>query len=158
MSDLAQRVLRLGFSLALLGAVLSGSAHGLHAQGASPQATPVMPSTPVGEQLAWVLDQLNGGAASLTEADIEARFDPSFLAQFPAPMILQLLQQTAVEQAPIMFADFLAPPTDTAATALIETATGERGALTITVAPEPPHRITRLELGEAPPEATVTGR
>ena len=124
---------------------------------ASPAAA--MPATPVGGQLAWVLAQLNGGAAALTEAEVTARFAPAFLATFlPAPALLDLLRQTAAQYAPVTVTGFAFPPTDTGAVALVELATGERGAVYLTVEADPPHRVTRLDLAEAPAPPSPTGR
>ena len=77
MHRLTHLVLALGLTLALVGAVPALGPGGVRAQDAAPPAAPaVLPATPVGDQLAWVLAQLNGGAATLTEADVAARFAP----------------------------------------------------------------------------------
>jgi pimeloyl-ACP methyl ester carboxylesterase len=132
------------------------------AQGGTPGvSTPrvEIPASPVGDQLAWVFAQFNGGAATLTEHDITARFAPAFLTQFlPAPDLLDLLRQTATEYAPITVTGLAFPPTATGAVARVELATGEHAAIYITVEPEPPHRITRLDLSEAPAQPSPIGR
>ena len=118
-----------------------------------------LPTSPVGEQLAWVLAQLNGGAATLTEAELTAHFAPAFLANvLPAPVLLDLLRQTAAQYAPVTVTGFAFPPTATGAVALVTLATGERGAAYLTIEPSPPHRITRLDLAEAPAPPSPTGR
>ncbi len=91
------RILVLAVVLAVLGALLAPGIGYVGAQDATPAATPpAIPATPVGDQLAWMLGQLNGGAATLTEADVTAHFAPVFLANFlPAPALLDLLRQTA---------------------------------------------------------------
>lgn len=149
----------LGFAVALsLSATAPASA-----QNAAPgsmagtPSTAEIPSTPVGEQLGWVLAQLNGGAATLGEADIASHFSPSFLSTFPAPAILDLLRQTGAEYAPINFAGFAYPPTATGAIALVEAKSGQRAALTLTIAPNPPHLITRLALDDPPAPPSPTG-
>jgi pimeloyl-ACP methyl ester carboxylesterase len=137
------------------------SADAQEATSAAPAGTPspaVIPETPLGEQLNWVLAQLNGGASTLSEADVEARFAPSFLVSFPAPLILELLLQTADQYAPITFIGFAYPPTETGAIALVESGTSERAALTLTIAPDPPHHITRMELDDPPAPVPATGR
>ena len=123
-------------------------------------APPVeLPTSPVGEQLAWVLAQLNGGAATLTEAELTAHFAPAYLTNvLPAPVLLDLLQQTAAQYAPVTVAGFAFPPTATGAVALVTLATGEDGAAYLTIEPIPPHRITRLDLTEAPAPPSLTGR
>ena len=151
-------VLALGVLLALLGAMLPTGIPDVRAQDAAPGATPVaIPASPVGDQLAWVLAQLNGGAATLTEAEVSDHFAPAFLAAFPVPL-LELLRQTAAEYAPVSVAAIPFPPTATGAVAVVDLATGEPAALYLTVEPAPPHRITRLDLSEAPAAATATGR
>ena len=39
-----------------------------------------IPATPVGKQITWALARLNGRTATLTEAEVSARFSPEFLA------------------------------------------------------------------------------
>jgi pimeloyl-ACP methyl ester carboxylesterase len=136
-------------ALLLVGAALAS------AQDATRAAIPV---SPVDEQLAWVLAQLNGDAASLTEADLVAHLAPRFLAEMPAPVVLDLIRQTAAGYAPITLTGFAYPPTPTGAIALVTAGTGEQGALALTVEAEPPHRITRLELSEPPAPPSPTGR
>lgn len=128
------------------------------ARDATPAATPVaMPPTPVGDQLGWVLAQLNGGAAALTEAEVAAHFTPEFLVGFPIPL-LDLLRDTAAQYAPVTVIGLPFPPTATGAVATVDLATGERAAVYLTVEPAPPHSITRLDLSEAPAPASPTGR
>jgi pimeloyl-ACP methyl ester carboxylesterase len=129
--------------------------------GVVPDGTPIIPfpATPVGEQLTWLIDQLNGGAATVTEEELTAHFAPAFLANvLPTPVLLDLLQQTARQYAPITVTGFAFPPTQTGAVALVALATGERGAAYLTIEPSPPHRITRLDLAEAPTLPSPTGR
>jgi pimeloyl-ACP methyl ester carboxylesterase len=116
-----------------------------------------IPATPAGGQLSWVLAQLNGGAATLTETDLAAHFAPAFLAAFPVSL-LDLLQQTASQYAPIIVTGFPFPPTATGVVAEVDLVTGEHGAVYLAVEATPPHRITRLDLAEAPAPATATGR
>ena len=128
--------------------------------GTAPAGTPIVaiPATPVGEQLTWLLAQLNGCAASLTEGDITARFAPGFLANaLPAPALLDLLRQSATEYAPVTVTGFPFPPTATGAVAEVDLATGEHGAIYLTVEAAPPHRVTRLDLSEAPAPPSATG-
>jgi pimeloyl-ACP methyl ester carboxylesterase len=125
------------------------------------EGTPVteIPATPVGEQLTWVLAQLNGDAADLTEADIVDHFAPEFLATFlPAPVLLDLLRQTSEQYAPVTFTGFAFPPTDTSAVTPVDVATGEQAAIYLVVEPDPPHRIVRMDLSEAPAPPSATGK
>src|SRR5215217_4425422 len=126
-------------------------------------STPIMeiPASPVGDQLVWILAQLNGGATTLTEADIRAHFAPAFLMDvLPAPVLLDLLRQSAAQYAPVTFTGFAFPPTVTGAVAhidLVDPGTGEQIAIYVTIEPSPPHRITRLDLTEAPAPPSLTG-
>src|SRR5687768_18367859 len=88
------RILVLAIVLAVLGTLLAPGSGRVGAQDATPAATlAAIPATPVGDQLAWVLVQLNGGATTLTEAELTAHFAPTFLANFlPAPVLLDLLR------------------------------------------------------------------
>ena len=120
-----------------------------------------IPESPVGDQLVWILAQLNGGATTLTEADVRAHFAPAFLMDvLPAPILLDLLRQTAAQYAPVTFTGFAFPPTGTGAVAhidLVDPGTGEQVAIYVTIEPDPPHRITRLDLTEAPAPPSPTG-
>ena len=148
----------LGAALVLLGSVLWTGPMGVRAQDATPEATPpAFPATPVGDQLRWVLEQLNGGATTLTEADLAAHFTPAFLAGFPVPL-LDLLRDTTAQYAPVVVRGFPFPPTSTGAVAEVDLSTGEHAAVYLTVEVAPPHRITRLDLSEAPVPASPTGR
>src|SRR5215218_4608511 len=109
----------------LIGLAVPGGAQDAPEVASSATPSPAIPESPLGDQLNWVLAQLNGGASTLSETDIEARFARSFLVTFPAPLILELLQQTADQYAPITFTGFVYPPTATGAKALVETGTGQ---------------------------------
>jgi len=118
-----------------------------------------LPATPVGKQVSWALAQLNGGDVTLTEADVNARFSPRFLAVvMPAHSIVAMLAQAAEQRGPFTFAGFAYPPTATQAVALIETRAGERGSLRIKVDGGKPPRIAGLEVDEAPPTIDASGR
>lgn len=158
MNRATHRLFVLGAVLVLLGSVLWTGPLAARAQDATPEATPpAFPATLVGDQLRWVIEQLNGGAATLTEAELAAHFTPAFLVGFPFPL-LDLLRDTAAQYAPVVVTGFPFPPTSTGAVAEVDLATGERAAVYLTVEVAPPHRITRLDLSEAPVPASPTGR
>ena len=118
----------------------------------APAAAAKIPATPVGQHVSWALEQLNGGAARLSEADVSARFAPEFLAVvMPASQVVASLAQSAAERGPFTFTGFASPPTATKAIALIETRSGERGSVRIEVDRGEPDRILRFEVTEAPP-------
>jgi pimeloyl-ACP methyl ester carboxylesterase len=117
-----------------------------------------MPSTPVGRQVSWALAQLDGAAATLTEADVRHRFSPEFVrVLMPARAIVAMLGQTAEQRGPVTFAGFAYPPTATQAVALIETKAGERGSVRIRVDRDKPPRIVGFEIDEAPPTIAASG-
>jgi hypothetical protein len=79
------------------------------------------PRQPGWATISWALDQLNGGAARPSEADVSARFAPEFLAAvMPASDVVASLAQTAAERGPFTFTGFPSPPTATKAIALIQ--------------------------------------
>jgi hypothetical protein len=117
-----------------------------------------IPATAVGEQVAWALDQLNGGAATLSAAEVTARFSPEFLAVvMPASELVASLQRTAAERGPFTFTGFAYAPTATQAVALIEAKAGEQGSVRIQVDGGKHARILRFEVSEAPSVLEDTG-
>ena len=62
---------------------------------ASPEASPVgglvLPQGALGEQITWLLDTVNG-TGEITEADVQARFTPDFLATTPAKDIITQIE------------------------------------------------------------------
>ena len=81
------------------------------AQEATPDATPAaLPATPVGEQLGWLLGVLDGGASSLTPADVTARFAPEVLAVAPAEVVVAQAEELAAAFGPVAFQGFTRPP------------------------------------------------
>jgi pimeloyl-ACP methyl ester carboxylesterase len=117
-----------------------------------------IPASPVGRQISWALDQLNGGAARLSEADVSARFAPEFLAAvMPASDVVASLAQTAAERGPFTFTGFTSPPTATKAIALIQTRSGKQGSVRIELDGGEPERILRFEITDAPPTIEAAG-
>jgi pimeloyl-ACP methyl ester carboxylesterase len=122
-------------------------------------ATAILPDSPLGRQLRWVLTQLAGEAASLTEAEVRAHVSAEFLTiVMPAPEVVQALRQTIAERGTFSFVGFAYPPRADQALALIQSTTGERGAIEIGVTDHAPALIEFLALGEAPPTIVPTGR
>jgi pimeloyl-ACP methyl ester carboxylesterase len=122
-------------------------------------AKAILPTTPVGRQLRWVLAQLAGEAATLTEAEVRAHFSAEFLTVvMPAAEVVRLLQKTIAERGTLTFIGFAYPPRTRQALALIQTATGERAAVALGVTNRRPALIEFLELDEAPPTIVPRGR
>lgn len=63
--------------------------------GAAQPATPVAAEAAVADHLAWVLTLFEGAAETLTEAEVEARFAPLFLAVVPADELIATVGQLA---------------------------------------------------------------
>jgi hypothetical protein len=146
----------LGLILTLIALVaLPGPA--LARQATPPAASVAIPDSPVGDQLTWMLDQLNSGGGELSEEIITERFDPRFLMTFPAPMLLDLLQETAAQYGPFELTGFAYPPTDTGAIALATTRDGMAVAITLAVEPEASHQISRMDITEPPPPEAESG-
>ena len=119
----------------------------------SGSTSPRIPATPVGDQLRWLIGQLNGTSAP-TERDISAHFAPEFLQGFPSEVLAQTLQQTSAQSGGVTLRGFSTPLDRAQAIALLETEQSVEGtrevAAYINVEPEEPHRITYLALSEPP--------
>lgn len=73
---------------------------------APPKVTfPNVPSTPVGDQLAWIFDLLAKRQGKVDKAEIEAHFDPAFLAKVPADQLVGLLAQVAAKATDLVVSD-----------------------------------------------------
>jgi hypothetical protein len=98
-------------------------------------AKALLPASPVGGQLRWVLAQLAGQAATLTQAEVQVHFSAEFFAVWgeelsPAALVAAF-QQTIAERGTFTFVGFAYPPRARQALALVQTASGERGAIEI---------------------------
>jgi len=109
-----------------------------------------IPDTPVGTQLRWVVDQLNGRAAGLDATHVRAHFAPRFLATMPAAELVAILKRDAAQRSPVVFTRFAGRRTPTGAIALVTARGGERGAVYVDVEAAAPHRITSLHISEPP--------
>jgi hypothetical protein len=77
-------------------------------------ATALLPASPLGRQLRWVLAQLAGEAATLTEAEVRAHFSAEFFAvwreQWSPAALVAAFQQTITERGTFTFVGFSYPP------------------------------------------------
>jgi pimeloyl-ACP methyl ester carboxylesterase len=125
-------------------------------------AKPILPATPVGRQLGWVLAQLAGEAASLTEAEVRAHFSAEFFTfwadQRSPESIVALFRQTIAERGTFTFVGFSYPPRAREALALVQTAAGERAVVAIGVSAGRPALVEFLDVDEAPPTIVPKGR
>jgi pimeloyl-ACP methyl ester carboxylesterase len=122
-------------------------------------AKPVLPATPVGRQLRWVLAQLAGEAASLTEAEVRAHVSGEFLTiVMPATEVVQALRHTIAERGTFTLVGFAYPPRTRQALALVQSTTGERAAVALGVTNRRPALIEFLGIDDAPPTIVPKGR
>jgi pimeloyl-ACP methyl ester carboxylesterase len=125
-------------------------------------AKAILPATPVGRQLGWVLAQLAGEAVTLTEAEVQAHFSAEFFAVWgeersPAVLIATLRRDVA-EHGPLTFVGFVYPPRAHQALALVQTTTGERAAVALGVTAGRPALIEFFDIDDAPPVFVPKGR
>jgi pimeloyl-ACP methyl ester carboxylesterase len=122
-------------------------------------ARAVLPTGPLGRQLQWVLAQLAGEAGSLTEAEVAAHVSAEFrTVVWPSEVVVQFFRQNLAERGPFSFLGFAYPPRAREALALVQSATGERGAVPIGVTQGRPGLIEYLDLQAAPPTIVPKGR
>jgi hypothetical protein len=114
--------------------------------------TALLPDSPLGRQLRWVLAQLAGEAATLTEAEVRAHVSAEFLTiARPADEVVQNFRRTITERGTFTFVGFAYPPRARQALALVQSATGERGAVPIGVTSGRRALIEYLAADEAHP-------
>jgi hypothetical protein len=125
-------------------------------------AKAILPTTPVGQQLQWVLAQLAGEAAALTEAEVRAHFSAEFFTvwgqQRPPAAIIEEFRENLAERGTFSFVGFAYPPRTHEALALIQNTTGVRGAVAIGVTTSHPALIEFLGLEAAQPTVVPKGR
>jgi pimeloyl-ACP methyl ester carboxylesterase len=126
-------------------------------------AKALLPAGPLGRQLQWVLAQLGGEAATLTEAEVRAHFSAEYFAvwgeQRSPAVLVEAFRQTIVELGgTARLVGFAYPPRARQAVALIQSATGARGAVQIGVTTGRPARIEFLEVQGAGPTIVPKGR
>jgi pimeloyl-ACP methyl ester carboxylesterase len=121
-------------------------------------AKALLPASPLGRQLRWVLAQLAGEAATLTEAEVQAHFSAEFFAvqgeEWSPAALVAAFQQTIAERGTFTFVGFSYPPRARQALALVQTTAGERGAVPLGVTKGHPALIEFFGV-EAPPPTIV---
>jgi pimeloyl-ACP methyl ester carboxylesterase len=126
-------------------------------------AKALLPAGPLGRQLQWVLAQLGGEAATLTEAEVRAHFSAEYFAvwgeQRSPAVLVEAFRQTIVELGgTARLVGFAYPPRTRQAVALIQSTSGVRGAVQIGVAGGRPALIEFLEVQGAGPTIVPKGR
>jgi len=120
-------------------------------------SAPLLPATPVGRQLGWLLPHLAEDAGNLTAGTIAAHTDPELLRYLPADRILAILQGTIAETGPLRFVGFNYPPRAEQAVALVQGDGGVRAAVGLGVS-APAGLINLMEITLAPPTIVPNGR
>jgi pimeloyl-ACP methyl ester carboxylesterase len=125
-------------------------------------AKAILPDSPLGRQLGWVLAQLAGEAATLTEAEVQAHFSAEFFAVWgeersPAALV-EAFRQTIAERGALTFVGFVYPPRARQALALVQTTTGERAAVALGATAGRPALIEFFDIDDAPPVIVPKGR
>jgi hypothetical protein len=126
-------------------------------------AKAILPATPVGRQLQWVLAQLAGEAATLTEAEVRAHFSTEFFAiwgeqRSPAVLVEAFRQTIAELGGTARLVGFAYPPRARQAVALVQSTSGTRGAVEIGVTAGRQALIEFLEVQGAGPTIVPKGR
>src|SRR5437667_11549642 len=111
----ARRTALAVLAAALFVAVVTGCASGT--------STTAPPDTPVGQQLAWVIGEVNGSSGSLADAEVKRHLTPTLLVALPSAQFVQVAQQATSAYAPVRFTGFASHPSATSAIALVETRT-----------------------------------
>ncbi len=92
--------IRAGVTLAVLFALIPAllTPSGSFAQ--TPEAFPFLPQGPLGEQVTWLLDILNGDPAAITVEEMDVHFAPEFLRQVPSTQLASSLTELRSSMGP----------------------------------------------------------
>jgi pimeloyl-ACP methyl ester carboxylesterase len=125
-------------------------------------AKAILPAGPLGRQLQWVLAQLAGEAATLTEAEVRTHFSAEYFAVWGAErspaVLVEALQQSVAEHGTFTFVGFAYPPRARQALALAQSTSGVRAAVELGVTTGRPARIEFLDIRGAGPVIVPKGR
>lgn len=118
----------------------------------APPAKALAPSGPVGDQLRWILEVING-REEVGEAAYESHFADSFRGAVPYARFMQLLHAQLRPGGPFVLERYLAPVSTTALAVVVRGPAGKGHAVRLVIQAQPPHRITGL-LFQPPPSMT----
>jgi CubicO group peptidase (beta-lactamase class C family) len=115
---------------------------------------PELPSTSVGQQMAWLIELLATGAMGLQPAEVEEHAASSLLAQMPSETLANRLQDVSTQMGGMKIARVDETGRDSLSIRVL--AYGYGWEVGIAVEPEPPHRLVRIDFGHwsAPPPGT----
>jgi hypothetical protein len=108
---------------------------------ATTETTVAVPDTPVGDRLRWLLDEINGGAMTLAEPEINEVFASQFLTQVSAPSVVRHLKELDDWQAEYRLMTIM-PGTDAYdLRARVTTPGGHIGEIRLFVEETAPHKV-----------------
>lgn len=90
--------------------------------------SPAPPDTPVGRQLAWIIEVVNRSDSRVEPTELEAHFDEEFLRFNSHDELVELLATTARDDAPLTFLEVSPDTSEDSVLALVD---GSRTPLTI---------------------------
>lgn len=134
---------RLGMLLGAAALVAAG-AFGLQFLNSRSETGLEIPQTPVGQELRWVMTQIGGGAAAVTDATITEHFAASTLERVPAASIVEQLRYYDTWRQSYTLVRWERAPTETRIEVRMQTEGGDLGVLVVETEPNPPHRIVSL--------------
>jgi beta-lactamase class A len=115
-----------------------------------PAPRALLPSSPVGEQLGWIMEQIGGDARKTRRSQIAERFTDEFLEALPIEDVQQTLRDLAETLPEVALARFEGTVTETHVAAIVTTGAIDDWRVSLGVEEKPPHRIETLFLAPVP--------
>ena len=104
----------------------------------------ILPDTPAGQKLSWVVSIINGERAIPDANGIEANFAPSFLDVLPATDLIATFQQLQFALAPLEVTEIVSPATPLMLNVVASTGDGSQIIISISVEDGADHLIDGL--------------
>jgi ORF 12 gene product N-terminal len=114
----------------------------------SGSAQVVIPSTPAGAQLAWLLAEVNGGSATLTAREVRGHVSAHFLSVLPAGSVVRLLKQATNIYGPLRLTGYSGLSSARLAMAFVTTKAQRKLVIHVGVDHGAGHRITDLDISD----------
>jgi pimeloyl-ACP methyl ester carboxylesterase len=114
------------------------------------------PTSPLNNQIAWLLETLRDGADHLTPDNLSERFSATFLELMPADAIIGLIQKMGSTLHGFSHAGFTRQPTEIQANIFLTAQDRLGWVAPISVQQEAPHRITGLAFAPVPVPDGIT--
>lgn len=110
----------------------------------------VIPNTPAGKQLAWVMQFFFSiDPTQLDPQDITPRFTDQFLAALPVDRLTASIQTFKANNGDAVFTGFVSPPTETELAGYLMTTSGKRFIIRIKVEEVAPYRMQQFRIEAA---------